>query len=366
MKVPLLDLKAQYKTIKADLDRAVMEVIESQGFIMGPKVEAFEKAAGEYLGGCLALGVSSGTDALLLALMALDIGPGDEVITTPYTFFATAGCIARTGAKPVFVDICPDTYNINPALIEKAITPRTRAIMPVHLFGQAAEMDPILDIAKRRGLKVIEDGAQAIGSKYKGQFACTLGDIGTLSFFPSKNLGGFGDGGMVVTRNEALYEKMKLLRTHGSKPQYFHKLVGGNFRLDALQAAVLSVKLPHLEQWSEKRRKNAAFYTEQFKGSAVRTPVVRPENTSIFNQYIIHVKDRDGLKKHLAEKEIGTAIYYPLPMHLQECFAQLGGKPGDHPVSEDAALHTLALPIFPELTSEQLKYTAATVLDFAG
>jgi dTDP-4-amino-4,6-dideoxygalactose transaminase len=362
MKIPLLDLKAQYQTVKPEIDKAVAEVIESQGFIMGPKVETFEKSISDYLNGAHTLGVSSGTDAILLALMALNIGSGDEVITTPYTFFATAGCIARIGAKPVFVDICPDTYNIDVSLIEKAVTERTKAIIPVHLFGQSADMDPILQIAKKYNLAVIEDSAQAIGALYKNKPVCTLGDIGTLSFFPSKNLGGFGDGGMVITKNGTLYEKMKLLRTHGSQKSYFHTEVGGNFRLDALQAAVLSVKLPYLEAWSSKRRENAAFYSERFKGTKVKAPVIAKDNRMIFNQYVIQVEDRDGLVNHLNAKNVSCAIYYPVPLHLQPCFAYLGGKVGDCPISEYAAKHTLALPIYPELTPDQLEYVAESVL----
>ncbi|OGS37775.1 MAG: transcriptional regulator [Elusimicrobia bacterium RIFOXYB2_FULL_49_7] len=362
MQVPLLDLKAQYQTIKPELDRAVQSVVEAQEFILGPRVEHFEKEMADYLGVRFTLGVSSGTDALLLALMALDIGPGDEVITTPYTFFATAGSIWRMGAKPVFVDICPDTFNINPDLIEKKITRKTKAIMPVHLFGQSADLDPILALATKHGLKIIEDGAQAIGTRYKGKVSCTLGDVGALSFFPSKNLGGFGDGGMVVTNSEALFAKMKLLRTHGAENRYFHKMVGANFRLDALQAAVLSVKLKHLDEWTMKRQQNAAFYNNAFKNSPVRIPVVHPENGSIYNQYVVRLSNRDKVMVILNEKKIGNAIYYPLPLHLQECFTSLGYKVGDFPVSEAAAKETLALPIYPELSEEQLAFVAETVM----
>jgi dTDP-4-amino-4,6-dideoxygalactose transaminase len=366
MKVPLLDLKAQYKTIKPEIDQALMEVVESQRFILGPKVENLEKEIAAYLDVPYAIGVSSGTDALLLSLMGLGIGPGDEVITTTYSFFATAGCIWRTGARPVFIDICEDTFNIDPALIEKRITPKTRAILPVHLFGQAADMDPILAIARKHNLAVIEDSAQAIGARYKDSAVCGLGDTGALSFFPTKNLGGLGDGGMVTTRNEGLYQKMKLLRTHGGEKRYFHRMVGANFRLDALQAAPLSVKLRHLDGWSEKRRQNAVYYDGRFKGTAVAPPVVRPENRSIYNQYIIRVKDRDRLIDHLKKKEIGCKIYYPVPLHLQECFAPLGYKKGDMPVAEKAALTSLALPIYPELTPGQLACAADAVLEYVG
>ena len=366
MQVPLLDLKAQYRTIKTEIDAALMEVVESQGFILGPKVEALEREIAAALSVKYALGVSSGTDALLLALMALDIGPGDEVITTPYTFFATAGSIWRTGARPVFADICEDTFNINPSLIAKKITKKTKAIMPVHLFGQAADMDPILGIAKEHGLKVIEDGAQAIGALYRGKAVCGLGDIGTLSFFPSKNLGGLGDGGMVLTQDEALYLRMKLLRTHGGEKRYFHRMVGANFRLDALQAAPLSVKLKYLGQWSEARRRNARFYDGRFRGSPVKTPVIRPENQSIFNQYVVRAGNRDGLAEHLNQKGVLTAVYYPLPLHLQECFSSLGYKAGDCPVSEEAARTTLALPVYPELTAEMKEHVVQSILEFVS
>jgi dTDP-4-amino-4,6-dideoxygalactose transaminase len=366
MKVPLLDLKAQYQAIKGEIDAAVMETVASQHFIMGPKVEALEKGVAGYLDAPYAVAVSSGTDALILALMALGIGKGDEVITSSYTFFATAGSIARVGAKPVFADICEDTFNINPEEVAKKITKKTKAIIPVHLFGQAADMDPLLEIARKKKLKIIEDGAQAIGAQYKGKKLCTLGLVGTLSFFPSKNLGGMGDGGMVITRDPTLYEFMKLLRNHGAQPKYYHKYIGGNFRLDALQAAVLSVKLKYLEGWSEKRRQNGAYYDSRFKGTAVALPAVRPGNKTIYNQYVIRVKDRDGLIKHLGEKGVGCEVYYPLPLHLQECFAYLGGKAGDLPVSEEAAKHSLALPVYPEMTADMLKYSADSVLEFAG
>lgn len=367
MNVPLLDLKAQYQTIKAEIDAAVMEVIESQGFILpSPKVDALEQAVAAYSKAGFALGVSSGTDALLLALMGLDIGKGDEVITTPYTFFATAGSIWRAGAKPVFVDIRPDTFNINPGLIKKKITKKTKAIMPVHLFGQAADLDPILEIAAGHKLKVIEDGAQAIGALYKGRPVCGLGDVGTLSFFPAKNLGGLGDGGMVLTNDEALFQKMKLLRTHGGEKRYFHRMVGANFRLDVIQAAPLLVKMKYLESWSEKRRQNAAYYNGRFKGTKVNAPVVAEGNVSIYNQYVIRVADRDGLVEHLKKKSIGHSIYYPLPLHLQECFKSLKYRKGSCPVSEKAAQSTLALPVYPELAREQLSYVADSVLEFVG
>jgi len=366
MQVPLLDLKAQYKTIREEMRAAVDRVMESQYFINGPEVKQLEEAVAAYSSCKKAVGVSSGTDALLASLMALGIGPGDEVITTPFTFFATVGSIWRTGAKPVFVDIEADTYNIAPQNIEKAITPRTKAIIPVHLYGQCAEMDPILELAAKYKLFVIEDAAQSIGATYKGRKAGAMGTAGCLSFFPSKNLGGFGDGGMILANDEQLAERLAVFRQHGSKPKYYHKFVGGNFRLDTLQAAALLVKLKHLDSWSEKRRQNAKQYYELLKDcSAVVTPVIRPYNISIYNQYVIRVGSRrDELIKFLQANGIGTEIYYPLSMHDQECFSSLGHKPGDFPESEKAARETLALPIYPELTEEQIRYVAGKVKEF--
>jgi dTDP-4-amino-4,6-dideoxygalactose transaminase len=362
MKVPLLDLKAQYAFIKDQVLATVSEVLESQIFIGGPKVAELEKQVSELAGCQFAVGASSGTDAILNALMCLGVGPGDEIVTTPFTFFATAGCIARSGAKPVFVDIDPRTYNINPELIEAAITPRTKAIMPVHLFGQVCDMDPILEIASRRHLWVVEDAAQAIGATYKGRSAGTMGTMGCFSFFPSKNLGGAGEGGMVVTNDQQLYDLLMIMRNHGSEPKYFHKYIGGNFRLDALQAAVLLVKLPYLNDWSAGRRRNAAAYGRLFEGSGIVTPWVAPECVSIFNQYVIRSERRDELMAHLKAQDIGTEIYYPVPMHLQECFRSLGYKEGDFPEAEKAARQVLALPIYPELTPEMLEYVASAVL----
>jgi dTDP-4-amino-4,6-dideoxygalactose transaminase len=362
MKVPLLDLKAQYATIKDEVLAAVAEVLESQVCIGGPKVAELEQRIAAVCGSKHAVGVSSGTDALLNAMMSLDIGPGDEVITTPFTFFATAGCISRIGAKPVFVDIDSRTYNINPELIEAAVTPRTKAIVPVHLFGQMADMDPIMDIAARHGLAVIEDAAQAISATYKGRQAGTIGAVGCFSFFPSKNLGGAGDGGMIVTNDDKLHERLAVMRNHGSKPKYYHQYVGGNFRLDPLQAAVLLVKLPHLAEWSEGRRRNAAWYDQRFAGTAVVTPYVSPDCVSIYNQYVIRVERRDELVARLKANDIGVEIYYPVPMHLQKCFADLGYKEGDLPESEHAARHVLALPVYPELTGEQRERVAGCVL----
>lgn len=365
MSVPLLDLKAQYATIKEQIIPVVMDVIETQGFILGPKVTKLEEETAAFIGCPHALGVSSGTDALLLALMGLDIGPGDEVITTPYTFFATGGCIARVGAKPVFVDIEPDTYNIDVAGIERAITAKTRAIMPVHLFGQCVDMDPVLAIARKHGLKVIEDAAQAIGATYKGKQAGTMGDVGCFSFFPSKNLGGFGDGGLITTNDAQLYGKLKALRVHGGEQQYLHPRIGINGRLDSLQAAVLSVKLPHLPAWTEGRRRNADRYDAILAANkAIRTPVRRNERYHIFNQYVINTDRRDELKAHLTEKGIGCAVYYPLPLHLQGCFDSLGYKRGDMPIAEEAAHRTLALPVYPELPPESLELVGRTILEF--
>ena len=322
MKVPLLDLKAQYATIKDEVLAAVSEVLDSQVCILAAQRSPnWSSASPRCPTANSAIGVSSGTDALLRRLMALGIGPGDEVITTPFTFFATAGCIARTGALPVFVDIDPRTYNIDPAKIEAAVTTRTKAIIPVHLYGQMCDMDPIMEIAAKHNLYVIEDAAQAISATYKGRKAGSIGTAGCFSFFPSKNLGGAGDGGMIVTNDPALRERLVAMRAHGSKPKYYHKFIGGNFRLDPLQAAILLVKLPHLGNWSEARRRNAAFYDKAFAGSCVQTPWISPYCISIFNQYVIRVPDRDALLEALKKESIGCEVYYPVAMHQQECFA---------------------------------------------
>lgn len=375
MDVPLLDLKAQYSTIKKEIGLAIKEVLESQYFILGPKVEELEKKIAAYSETKFAIGVSSGTDALLVSLMALDIKPGDEIITTPFTFFSTAGVIARLNATPVFVDIDPVTYNIDPQKIESAVTEKTKAIIPVHLFGQCADMDPILEIAKKFSLYIIEDAAQTIGAEYKAKRAGSLGDLGAFSFFPSKNLGGYGDGGMVVTNNENLYEKIKSLRVHGSKPKYYHKIVGGNFRLDAIQAAVLNVKLKYLDQWSQKRRENADFFDRRFKETGlinnghINTPVPVYKNNGsknyhIYNQYTIQAKERNKLREFLKENGIGAEIYYPLPLHLQECFKNLGHKKGDLPVSEEASETVLSIPVYPELNDEQKEYIVQKISEF--
>ncbi len=364
MKVPLLDLKAQFRTIEKDIRAAIDRVLESQHFIMGPEVTGLESEVAAFTQCSHAVGVSSGTDAILCALMACGVGPGDEVIVPTFTFFATAGCVSRLGARPVFADIEPDTYNIDPAKLGSLITPKTKAIIPVHLFGQCAEMDPIMDLVKGRNIYVIEDAAQALSAKYRGRPAGSIGHIGCFSFFPSKNLGAFGDGGMITTNDAALGERCALLRTHGSKPKYYHKIVGGNFRLDALQAAILRVKLKHLNDWSAARRRNAATYDRLLDGAAVTRPVVRPYNEMIFNQYVIRSKKRDALRKHLEERQVGTEIYYPLPLHIQECFANLGGREGQCPVAEAAAREVLALPIYPELTGEQQQYVAQCIREF--
>ena len=366
MQVPLLDLKAQYATIKDEVSAAVSEVLESQRCIGGPKVAELEEKVAELSDCKFAVGVSSGTDAILNTLMSMDIGPSDEVITTPFTFFATAGCIARLGAKPVFVDIDPKTYNIDPELIEGAITDKTKAIMPVHLYGQMADMDSIMAIAKKHGLAVIEDAAQSISSTYKGKKAGSIGTAGCFSFFPSKNLGGIGDGGMIATNDENLYKRLIIMRDHGQHLQYHYRYIGANFRLDPIQAAALLIKLPHLNDWSQARRDNAEYYNAKFAGSAIQTPYIGPDCVTIYNQYVIRVPGRDKLVAHLKNKNIGCAVYYPVPLHMQECFDYLGHKQGDFPESEKAAEEVMALPVYPELTEEMQNYVAETVLSFIG
>ncbi|MHC4561456.1 MAG: DegT/DnrJ/EryC1/StrS family aminotransferase [Planctomycetota bacterium] len=367
MNVPLLDLKAQYAALKGDMMAAVEAVMDSQYFINGPAVKELEALVADYCDCKAAVGVSSGTDALLCSLMALGVGEGDEVITTPYTFFATVGSIWRTGAKPVFVDIEPDTFNIDASQIADAVTDKTKAIMPVHLFGQMADMDPIMDVANRHSLFVIEDAAQAIGASQKGRKAGSIGTAGCFSFFPSKNLGGLGDGGIITTQDEALGERLAICRNHGSKPKYYHKFVGGNFRLDTIQAAGLIVKLRHLDDWSEGRRRNAARYNELFADcDAVVTPPIRDGNVTIFNQYVIRVPKREEVREHLKANDIGCEVYYPRCLHEQECFAEMGHTRGDFPVSEQAADESLAIPIYPELTDEQLVYVAETIKAFVN
>ncbi|MHC4158215.1 MAG: DegT/DnrJ/EryC1/StrS family aminotransferase [Planctomycetota bacterium] len=366
MEVPLLDLKAQYATIKDQILAAVSEVLESQRCIGGPKVAELEEKVAALSDCKFAVGVSSGTDAILNSLMSLDIGTGDEVITTPFTFFATAGCIARVGAKPAFVDIDSKTFNINPELIETAVTKKTKAIMPVHLFGQMADMDPIMKVANKFNLAVIEDAAQSITSTYKRRKAGSIGTVGCFSFFPSKNLGGIGDGGMIVANDEQLHNQLYIMRNHGAEPKYYHKHIGGNFRLDPIQAVALLVKLPHLKEWSEARRRNAAYYDKKFAGTVVQAPYISPNCVSIYNQYVIRVPKRDEIVAHLQENNIGCEIYYPVPLHLQECFSDLGYKKGDLPESEKAAKEVMALPIYPELTDEMKDYVSETILSFLG
>ncbi len=389
MQVPLLDLKPQYQQLKKEIDETLIRIAESQYFILGPEVEKMEKAFTEFLGCKYAIGVSSGTDALLLALMAIDIQPGDEVIVPTYSFFASAGVVSRLNAVPVLTDIDPVTFNIDTKDIESKITNKTKAIMPVHLYGQSADMERIVDIAQKYNLRIIEDAAQAISAVYSdGRPVGTIGDIGCYSFFPSKNLGCFGDGGLVVTNDDNLAELLLIKRVHGGKPKYFHKVIGGNFRLDAIQAAIINVKLPYLNSWSEARRNNAALYNKLFvdKGlsqgegeiafdgenkvllpRAVYKPAIQNEkmkNHHIYNQYIIRVEKRDELRDFLAKNNIATEIYYPIPFHQQECFGYLGYKTGDFPKSEFAAAHSLALPIYPELTESQITYVVDKIEQF--
>jgi dTDP-4-amino-4,6-dideoxygalactose transaminase len=368
--VPLLDLKAQYATIRDEIRAAVDGVLESQQCILGPAVAECEAKLAEYCRSPYAITVSSGSDALLVSLMAENVGADDEVITTPYTFFATAGAIARTGARPVFVDIDPQTYNIDPGQIEARISQKTKALLPVHLYGQCAEMDPILAIAERHGIPVIEDAAQAIGAEYGGRRAGTMGRYGCFSFFPSKNLGAAGDGGLVTTGDAAVAERLRVLRVHGSKPKYYHSLIGGNFRFDSLQAAIVTVKLRYLDQWTAGRQANAARYRRLFAAAGltgdgpVQLPYEVPGNRHIYNQFVIRTQRRDELFEHLKGQHVGVEIYYPVPLHLQQCFAYLGYHPGDFPASEAAAQQTLALPIYPELADAQAQQVVDSIARF--
>lgn len=387
MQVPLLDLKGQYQALKCEILPVIEKVCASQNFILGPYVKELEQRVAAYSQAAHAIGLSSGTDALLIALMALDVGAGDEVITTPYTFFATGGTVARVGARPIYCDIEPLSYNLSAVAVQTFIDTEcdfrdgklrnrrtgghVKVLMPVHLYGQVADMKPLMDIARSYGLRVVEDAAQAIGSEYTGRKrAGSIGDIGCFSFFPSKNLGAFGDAGLCTANDAELADKLRILRVHGGKPKYYHSVIGGNFRLDELQAAVLTVKLGHLDSWTEGRQRNARFYDEAFARAGVVAKITLPKvergQRHIFNQYIIRSGQRDQLKAHLTEWGIGTEIYYPVPLHLQQCFAYLGYKAGDCPESERAAAETLALPIYPELSPEQLQYVVDTVARFAS
>lgn len=376
--VPLVDLKAQFATIRGEVEAQIAEVLGSQQFVLGPKVKEFEEKAAAAFEVKHAIGVASGSDALLLSLMALGVGPGTSVITTSYSFFASCSCVARLGATPIFCDIEPDTYNLDPKLVAGILEKdceRTasgirhrptdtvvRAIVPVHLYGQCADMTAFLELAKRYHLAIVEDAAQAIGARHRGRLAGAMGSLGCFSFFPSKNLGAYGDGGMVTAQDDGLAERVRVLREHGSPRRYVHEFIGINSRLDSLQAGVLLAKLPHLAEWNAGRRQRAERYAQAFAGlPQVKTPVTRPENECIFHQYVIRAEDRDRVAEHLRERKVGYAIYYPAPLHTQQCFAYLGYKRGDCPVAEQASRETLALPIYPELTQEQQDYVVASV-----
>lgn len=364
MTVPLLDLKAQYATIREDVDAAVRSVMESARFIGGPEISGLEQEVARYSQCAHGVGCASGTDALLLALWALGIGPGDEVVTTAYSFFATAGVVTNNGATPVFVDIDPRTYNLDPLKLEAAFTPRTKAVIAVSLYGQCCDVPAVKAVCDRHQAYLIEDGAQSIGSEWEGKRSGSMSDFGCFSFFPSKNLGAAGDGGMIVTQDAGLAERVRLLREHGAKPKYYHTLVGTNSRLDALQAAILRVKLRHLDRWSEKRARNAELYNRLFEGSRVVRPYHDPRTRHIYNQYVLRVPKRDELRAFLTERNIGNEVYYPVPLHLQQCFADLGYREGAMPNAEAAAKETIALPIYPELTEEQIRHVAAAVREF--
>ena len=374
--VPLLDLKAQFAPLRDRINEAVQRVIDSQYFILGPDVEALEKDVAQYTGARFAIGCASGTDALILALAAVDVGPGDEVLTTPFSFFSTASCAYKVGARPAFVDIDPVTFNIDPACVEAAIGPKTKALLPVHLFGQSAEMDALLEVARARDLPVVEDAAQALGATYRSTetnqsaHCGAMGTLGCYSFFPSKNLGGFGDGGMVITSDETLADRVRELRVHGGRQMYHHKWVGWNSRLDAIQAVVLKIKLPHLDDWSAGRATNADRYDRLLAESGlvesgrVQLPYRTEKARHIFNQYTLRVERRDELKKHLGESAIGCSVYYPVPLHLQECFQELGYKEGDFPHTERACREVISLPVYPELTAEQQQRVVEEIADF--
>ena len=369
-RIPLLDLKAQFQGIGNEVRAAIDEVVESQMFILGPSVERFEQAVARHTGAAQAIGCASGTDALILSLGALGLGPGDEVVTSPFSFFASASCAYKVGARPRFADIDPRTFNLDPERVDAAVGPRTRALLPVHLFGQCADMDAFLAIGQRRSLPVVEDAAQALGASWGGRAAGTLGAMGCYSFFPSKNLGGFGDGGMIVTSDDELAERLRVLRVHGGRQMYHHKYVGWNSRLDAIQAAVLAVKLPHLDGWSNGRARNAERYDRLFAESGliergkVRIPVRERQARHIFNQYTVRVERRDELRKHLDAAGIGHAVYYPVPLHLQPCFAELGHREGDFPESERACREVVSLPVYPELAPSQIEQVVETIAKF--
>jgi dTDP-4-amino-4,6-dideoxygalactose transaminase len=366
MQVPLLDLRREYQSLKTEIDGAVLDVMGGTQFINGPQVKQFEEAVATYCGCKHAIGVASGTDALLLSMRAVGIGPGTEVITTTFSFFATAGTIHNLGAKAVFVDIDEKTFNLDVKQIEKRITPQTKAIMPVHLFGQCADMDAIMEIAARYNLIVIEDAAQAISAKYKGRMSGSIGHLGCFSFYPTKNLGAPGDGGMIVTNSDELNERLRRLKAHGAKVKYFHDEVGYNSRLDTLHAAVLITKLPHLNDWSSARRDNADFYNQRFAGSSLRVPIAADYAYHIYNQYTLGVGNRDALRDHLQRQGIGTEIYYPAPLHLQKCFQYLGYREGDLPVAEQSAKQVISIPIYPQLKKNEREFVADTVLGFVS
>jgi dTDP-4-amino-4,6-dideoxygalactose transaminase len=366
MKIPMVNLVSQYQSIRKEIDRVVKEVIESGWFIMGPNVQAFEEEMAAYCNTKHGVVCNSGTDALQMALMAIGVGPGDEVITTPFTFVATAEVIALLGAKPVYVDVEPDTYLIDSEKIETAVTQKTKAVIPVHLFGQIADMDRINAIAKKHQLIVIEDACQAVGATYQKQKACGLGDMGCLSFFPAKNLGAYGDGGMILTSDEKLAQKLRMIRDHGSDRRYHHAVLGINSRLDALQAAILRVKLKHLDDWNEARKDRASLYSELLKNAQVSIPMIKESNDHVFHQYSIRVKDRDGLQKHLGDAGIATAIHYPVPLHLQPAFLQPNLGEGSFPVAEETARRILSLPMYPELKEEAIHFITEKITEFTG
>jgi dTDP-4-amino-4,6-dideoxygalactose transaminase len=361
MNIPLLDLQAQYMQIKDKMDKAVLDVIQGGRYILGPEVKELEKEIAEYCGTKNGIGVANGTDALLLVLKAWGIGPGDEVITSPFTFFASAEVISQVGATPVFVDVEPETLNIDVKLLESKINERTKAIIAVHIFGQMADMDSLMQLANKHNLLVLEDACQAIGAEYKGKKAGSIGHAGCFSFFPTKNLGGYGDGGMIVTDDATLAEKIRVLRAHGSKVKYHHTDIGYNSRLDEIQAAILRVKFPHLDNWNDARREKARLYTSWLNGTAYITPCEAPEQKHVFHLYILRSKKREAVMKELQQRGISTAIYYPVPLHLQEVYSSLGYRRGDMPVAEQATHEAFAIPLFPELTKEQMEYIVATL-----